>query len=987
MKSTLLPQLEEIQLDLEASLSELGPEITSNRQYLQGLFWRLICTASAGSETLAEIVKNIHSLGASQIPGPEPDSPPRSPPRRSFGSESLFHKPNMENSKSVRASLSVSIQEAEQVNSVRQLKEELQTCYEDLQKDEEIFQEKMRELKKCRKVIKHLEAEKKLLYAENQAQHQQLQKALYDSRTDHLFSNNNQRNNVCKDDGVESLTHSSHAKADAKLGDSISPGNIGAKDLSIPEEETKELDRRMSEVVLGAEPDISALIEDLENIQLERDTLQDENKDIEQRLENMTEDSERQQQEHLEQQQTLARRLQELEIGIKMKQECISELVRQEQEAAAKARQNETIAQNLANEAAELHKQLEDLKDSQVADRREADGERSKRRILENKQEKIEQELKELQKAAQKADKKRRTDREQDEKRKTGIQEAEKHHSELSALRVEYTKLTNQLTVNESKHHKDLDRLTSQVSQQRKISDQSKQHISTLEAKNAELNARLERSARQLKERNALHGPGSASKFSKIGAPKTPNRGDQEGVAFGRGAAAGSGGRRSNGVSSPGQAESSIYSVASIRSGGSHSHGKSRNYSAASQNQNSMNSYNTGISRLSPDWLVRRIEEMAQARSARQEVRKLEARCKGLEQEMTQMQIDCKHARKAQNKRDAGTGPYLKELAEIDSKLDRARKIANRAVHGSKKAKDASKVVKGLEQQQQDASNRMTRFNHKQLHQGDAESQALHDITEDMETLEAELDLNRVRLEEETRKLVKGGNCDGTVTVNTAEATILAREIEDRSGGGLNSGHLDTMVTVSQALVDMRYKSAGDAAEILELQCRLDEKESEFEELADATHRSRADMLKKLEQQRRESEDKVAFLLQQLRATEARNLETSSVIRQSREISMGSLGLGEKMSHRHNISAPPSSSYVARSSFDSLEDRGREREDPSFLNMQDLELDEDSIASEREEMARQVAEERERREQLERSNGQLVKELRAVRKSQQRESH
>jgi len=57
--------------------------------------------------------------------------------------------------------------------------------------------------------------------------------------------------------------------------------------------------------------------------------------------------------------------------------------------------------------------------------------------------------------------------------------------------------------------------------------------------------------------------------------------------------------------------------------------------------------------------------------------------------------------------------------------------------------------------------------------------------------------------------------------VSTAEATILAQEIEDRAGGGIAAGHVDTMVTVAQSLVDMRHRGAVDAAEILELQVSI----------------------------------------------------------------------------------------------------------------------------------------------------------------------
>jgi hypothetical protein len=66
--------------------------------------------------------------------------------------------------------------EDELKEEISRLKMQLEGCYVDLAKDEEVFAEKIKDLKRCRKIIRELEAINEKLDDENQGLKQTLQK-------------------------------------------------------------------------------------------------------------------------------------------------------------------------------------------------------------------------------------------------------------------------------------------------------------------------------------------------------------------------------------------------------------------------------------------------------------------------------------------------------------------------------------------------------------------------------------------------------------------------------------------------------------------------------------------------------------------------------------------------------------------------------------------------------------------------------------------
>jgi len=964
----ILPVLKDVQQGLEGSLEELGETITSDRHYANGTFWALICAATASSETLAEIIEHARGLSAEAM-------------RLSLtlgGVEGAATSPRALAKSAGYADL--------QQQEIAQLRQDLQGCYDDLKKDEEIFQEKMKELKRSRKTIKALETDKRALEEETQVQYQQIQKLLYDASAPKAAAvavmPDSANRAESKADGDAKLS-TFQAKADPiDYTMYLDPEDVDKEELALQQDDVE-----MSRVIaaLVPEPDLAQLMEDLENIQGERDALLVANEEVQTRYRTVAEEATAQRTEYEAKQVALKRKLQELEVGIRLKQSCISDLVRAESEATAAAEQNGAQLRALEQETASLQAQLRTLKAGNAKDKEEAASERAKRHELERRAAEAEEELDMLRIETRRQEKRMVQDRAATEKKKEDIKQAEQLAEDLLQLRNEYARVTSQLDNNESTHRKALDRLTSQVAAHRKQHEDSASQIKKLEVRNAELSARLERNAKAAKERPPPV-PGSAVR------PPPPG---PAGVAFGSGT-----GRTAEAklegasmYSSPGRdhAHASHSSVGSAGKGGRHkgsaasqltpaSGGASVSSASTGTGTGTGTGIGTGIGSgsrsrrvLTSEWVLRRVDELTSARTARMEVKKLSARCADLDKERQATRAEVEHLKRAAQEHSAPhkRDKYLAQLGELDSRLSRLKTISAQKVHGSKQHRESELVISQLQQARANVQSKISSTLQDPSQQ--EESAKLHDLLDELETLDAEFDLNRVRLDDERRKLSKGAKLTDGANSGQAEASLLAQEIGAKFD--VNEAQMQVLVSLAGSLVDSRHRSAADAAEILELQCRLDEKESELEEITDSASKARSVYVMKAEQVRREAEDKQNFLLQQLRVAEARTLETSSILRksQSREATgiggMAALPASLLNLHRDSIARE---SLMSADSFSAGGGTRRSSDSTNNTNT--------SITSEEE----KYKSERQRREQLERRNSELVKELKTLRTSKQR---
>jgi len=143
------------------------------------------------------------------------------------------------------------------------------------------------------------------------------------------------------------------------------------------------------------------------------------------------------------------------------------------------------------------------------------------------------------------------------------------------------------------------------------------------------------------------------------------------------------------------------------------------------------------------------------------------------------------------------------------------------------------------------------------------------------------------------------------------------------------------------------------------LQNKLEEKQNECEELMNAMHKTRSEALRRQDQQRAESEERVATLLAQLRAAEARLMETSTSLRKSQDVARTSIN----------------------SSFDQLASVLRKSDAQLSVYVQQLQNDNNTESGNhkfQKELLLRWQNEKERREALEKRNAELIRELRAL---------
>ena len=147
------------------------------------------------------------------------------------------------------------------------------------------------------------------------------------------------------------------------------------------------------------------------------------------------------------------------------------------------------------------------------------------------------------------------------------------------------------------------------------------------------------------------------------------------------------------------------------------------------------------------------------------------------------------------------------------------------------------------------------------------------------------------------------------------------------------------------------------------LQNKLEEKQNECEELMNAMHKTRSEALRRQDLQRAESEERVATLLAQLRAAEARLMETSTSLRKSHDVGLARTSINSSFGYT------PLASVLRKSDAE------------LSVYVQQLQNDHTTESGEhkfQKELLLRWQNEKERREALEKRNAELIRELRAL---------
>ena len=899
-------------------------------------------------------------------------------------------------------------------DEVRQLRAELDECREDLKRDEDIFAEKVRELKRCRKQIREL---------------QQENSELTGRLTDAQQTVDQQR----------------------RLIDAQRPRGAPSLDAQSKRyEEEDEDDLELSIAVAASEPDISQLMEDLEAVSREKEKLVTDRNIAESKEEHVARAAEQQREEFKRGQEALQRRLKELEINIRLKQELIADLTRGQNEATQLAERHEARVLLLEEESAQLQDQLDKLNRARRLTYEEAEEERARRIELEGKLAEAQEYLADMEAQRKKQEKRWKAEKEAEERRKLDAKKTEEHLAELTSLQSSYAKLSAQLEHDEHKHRKDLDALSSQVAAFKRSSGEAQQLIKHLEQKNADLRVRLERSAKAMGRSASAPRPQSSSSSSSSVAPPLP------GSAAGR-----SRPREAKSLtsSSPARDDASVMTEHT-----SHTNHTAQTNQSARSGAGSVSTAATAATtstrrgkKVAIDWLLQRVDDFTAARYAKVEVAKLLSNCRAAEREKSDLQGELKQLQAQQ--RD-GEAALTKQMREVESRLDKLVQLSKQY-----KAEAAALASAGDEVRRQATLAKLadteralrshmehrTELSHRLGHGvlGTDALSRLQDIRDELETLETEISLNVVRLGEEKRRINKarkdGAGAGAGAGAEELVEHVLMREMEAIAGqmqdvGEHERGLYAALSQIAQTLVDTKYRCvrretvnlfmkccalsdpipfvlsrallpptprltrtltyphdslrAGvDSAAVQALQAKLDDQQSECEELVNAMHKARGDSLRKAEQQRLEYEDKIAFLLQQLRNSESKLMDTSGSLRRSQALQLAAED-AEYASARplprpgavRSSTGTSASTSSTNQSLLSTSGHGWRKSDAQ-LSAYVSQLQGQGSASApadiealecQKEVVRRWLSEKERREALEKKNGELLRELRKL---------
>lgn len=689
---------------------------------------------------------------------------------------------------------------------VAALRQELEECREDLQRDEDIFAEKIKELKKSRKRIRELEVENQQLTEKQQTTQAQVQKLAasllaQQQRTQH------------------------HAyRADRK--DSSLAGEGGDSD------ERDDLD--ISVAVAVTEPDISQLMEDLETMAREKEDLLADNLLAEQKVATAFTSAQAQKEEFTRGQAALKQRLVELEESIRTKEQQISALHESQSVAHRAAEQYEARFREVERDSHRLREQLCELDSVRLKSAEEIAEERLRRQEYEEKLFAAEQQLHEMEREHHQFMLSERQRIQSEEKSNLESQKAAEHVLELETFRGEYARLTAQIEQAENKQRKTLDQLTHQIAQYKRKSTEAQAQIRQLEDKNVDLRARLERYSKA-RRKTGHECPDSPDATAAADAKLVGRRSEAKGAVA----------KSVDGAAPPVR----VLSAQETK-----------------------------------EWLGGKLEEVVEFRSTNNELQRLATVRANLSREREAILAEMSPLRKRQQEAQKKLSGKVHDLAQKVSALKERDNTLRRRIEST----TDEEALSALRDQRAELQDTISSYKeHRQecddrLQRGaldDASLDQLQDLSEELETLNTEDELNQARIAHEKLRL---GKLEETVF---GRERVSAEHFSEASCDRLWADFKQKVLRDEQARVDgnvevlmqqlvgmvvqHRTESSDTASSLKQLQQQLDDKTAEYDEVVRTMHKARTDAARRQEQQKREAEEKIAFLLTQLRAAEA----------------------------------------------------------------------------------------------------------------------
>ena len=947
------------------------------------------------------------------------------------------------------------------------LKQELEECQEDLKRDEDIFAEKLRELKTMKKKMKEAENENAKLQSKNHEIQQQIKKL-----ASKLLPKKMNKYDVISHHTSSSTSNQLHRKGGEQRRDDDDKGyqyintddDGDCKDRN--DDDVDDLD--ISIAVAVTEPDISQLMEDLEALAKEKEGLEAVNIVAEEKMAIVSHAVHVQKEEFRQQQLLLQDKISEYQHDIDDKWQQMRQLQRKNEELESDVERYGVHSMELQQECRQLRdriREYEYVQETTVV-RTEYD------QKLQHKDEDGEDMLMKRMEMRHETEKTQLCHDHKVELRDIEEKLRVTHLAELEIFRQEYRKLTEQVEETERRQSKTLETLTSQISVYKKRASDDKRQMTMLEDMNRELMSRLDTTAGF---KNGNHDHNNSNSTGSVADGKDDNYHHHHHHHHNGGDDDYKDNKRGNNIST----------ALTVGVEGT---------------QWLLSQINTASNQMK-DWLMAQINEVVDSRSAKKEYGKLSDIRNHLEQDQKRLQHELQLI---VDKEMMMVDKYNKKVRDINDKLSQLQ-MSRRQVMMSMERIDnpSSSLVDHDDDDDNDNDdddvnrNRIDDLN-RQLndiefsissyteHRAEIEDKLnsiemdddfmnhKQDLIDELETIGTELGLNAARMKyEQLRCSRKDGYCSvnadaksrnghSTITTNynnnindyndmgmkqnhdirldgsdidhkldldrainddeddnDAYEAILAKIHTEFKHKKKESSHLSNQISSNElpsannhALVKIlmsmmiteRSKMSDNLEKIKQLQQQYDDKCSEYDEVIKVMQRNRNESNRKLEQQSREADDKITFLLQQLRTAESSHRRqqqlheeqqyssrstTPTLLQQSNRSSSYGGGViqptpnrSNKMLHLDLISntngvSRPSSAAASLLSSSSTAPTPRMSLRPSDLTLAEYIRADPSFDINRE-IERRWTAEKERRIQLEKRNVEMKREIKKL---------
>lgn len=634
--------------------------------------------------------------------------------------------------------------------------------------------------------------------------------------------------------------------------------------------DNSEDDLEISVAVAAAEPDISQLMEDLEQLAKEREELLAVNSDYNQNIQSNKGSNMRRSVD--------GSKLSDLENNIREKEEVINKLTNAEVVAKETAMIHEQRANELELESEQLRiqlQQLSKLKDDRNHTNNNYEEEVKKRQQYELKLREAEDQILMVN------EQKELIMKMENERKQIKLEQSQltsEHLKELEAFRNESKRLNEEVINTENKQRKTLELLSQQVSQYMKKSVESEELVSKLQQENSDLVEKLSKLLSESVKPGDNINDADSKNTERDSERYIKTRGDKDAYN---------------------PMNSSVVNVS--------------NSADAIINENDVQ-----------HWLQSRINALCTARLIAIEIQRLSLSCASLRAEKEEI---LKEIQPIKNKQFDSEAQIKKKIQEVSKKMDQLITRYNVLKYkiqssNSGEGNEEEGSMKLLDEYEETKFSIASYKEHKseledRLLKGvlpaDLELK-LQELQEEMQTIDTEIDLSHSRIRQEKSKLKK-------LLPNTADSNVIIKKLISISDGidyttnstvepienlddlhiiseysnwlvqdlynslklpmnstknhSNNESALQLVVKfIARMLLSEEFRSKADDLSIRQLQQQLDDKKAENDELTKLMQRSRNDLKKKLDQQKRESDDKIAFLLQQLRSVESKNLSS-----------------------------------------------------------------------------------------------------------------